>query len=101
MRFGAGESIVREGELSGRFYIITAGEVEVLQHVDGGERPIRRLHAGDHFGEPALLGDRRRTSTLRAPTDTSGLDPPPPDLPPPFETPPPLHPPPAPPPSPP
>src|SRR5439155_13960 len=55
MRFGAGESIVREGELSGRFYIITAGEVEVLQHVDGGERPIRRLHAGDYFGELALL----------------------------------------------
>ena len=73
MRFGAGESIVREGELSGRFYIITAGEVEVLQHVDGGERPIRRLHAGDYFGELALLGDRRRTATVRAVTDTSVL----------------------------
>jgi len=73
MRFGAGESIVREGELSGRFYIITAGEVEVLQHVDGGERTIRRLHAGDYFGELALLGDRRRTATVRAVTDTSVL----------------------------
>jgi len=73
MRFGAGESIVREGELSGRFYIITGGEVEVLHRVDGQEKPIRRLHAGDYFGELALLGDRRRTATVRAVTDTSVL----------------------------
>src|SRR3989442_15072608 len=73
MQSGAGERFVREGELSGRFYIITAGEVEVLQHVDGGERLIRRLHAGDYFGELALLGDRRRTATVRAVTDTSVL----------------------------
>src|SRR5207248_11692698 len=73
MRFGAGESIVRDGELSGRFYIITDGEVEVLHRVDGQEKPIRRLHAGDYFGELALLGDRRRTATVRAVTDTSLL----------------------------
>lgn len=73
MRFGAGEAIVRQGELSGRFYIITAGEVEVVERVDGKDRTLRRLHAGDHFGELALLGDRRRTATVRAVTDTSVL----------------------------
>ena len=73
MRFGAGEEIVREGELSGRFYIITSGEVEVVQHVDGRDQTIRRLGSGDHFGEIALLGDRRRTATVRAVTNTSVL----------------------------
>lgn len=73
MRFGAGEEIVRQGELSGRFYIITSGEVEVTEKVDGQEHQIRRLRAGDHFGELALLGDRRRTATVRAVSDTSVL----------------------------
>ena len=73
MRFGAGEAIVREGDMSGRFYIITSGEVEVVQQVDGKERQIRRLGPGDHFGEIALLGNRRRTATVRTVTDTSVL----------------------------
>jgi NADH dehydrogenase len=73
MRFGAGEAIVREGDMSGRFYIITSGEVEVVQQVDGKERLIRRLGPGDHFGEIALLGNRRRTATVRTVTDTSVL----------------------------
>src|SRR2546423_2316740 len=73
MRFGAGETIVREGELSGRFYVITAGEVEVLQLVHGEEQVIRKLRAGDQFGEIAALGDRRRTATVRTLTQTSVL----------------------------
>ena len=73
MRFGAGETIVREGELSGRFYVITAGEVEVLQLVHGDEQVIRKLGPGDHFGEIAALGDRRRTATVRTLTQTSVL----------------------------
>jgi NADH dehydrogenase len=73
MRFGAHEAIVREGDMSGRFYIITSGEVEVVQQVDGKERQIRRLGPGDHFGEIALLGNRRRTATVRTLTDTSVL----------------------------
>ena len=73
MRFGAGEAIVREGDMSGRFYIITSGQVAVVQQVDGKERLIRRLGPGDHFGEIALLGNRRRTATVRTVTDTSVL----------------------------
>jgi NADH:quinone reductase (non-electrogenic) len=73
MRFGAGETIVREGDLSGRFYVITSGEVEVVQRVDGHDRPIRRLGPGDHFGEIGTLGHRRRTASVRTLTDTSVL----------------------------
>jgi NADH dehydrogenase len=70
MRFGAGETIVREGELSGRFYVITAGEVEVVQRVDGQDQVIRKLGPGDHFGEIALLRDIPRTATARARKET-------------------------------
>jgi NADH:ubiquinone reductase (H+-translocating) len=73
MRFGAGESIVREGEMSGRFYIITSGEVEVLQKIDGEDQVIRKLGPGDHFGEIAALGNGRRTATVRTLTPTSVL----------------------------
>jgi CRP-like cAMP-binding protein len=73
MRFGPGETIVREGELSGRFYVITAGEVEVLQRVDGQEQKIRKLGPGDHFGEIGALSSGRRTATVRTLTATSVL----------------------------
>jgi NADH:quinone reductase (non-electrogenic) len=73
MRFGAGDAIVREGDISGRFYIITSGDVEVVQRVNGTEQLLRRLGPGDHFGEIGVLGNRRRTATVRALTDTSVL----------------------------
>jgi len=73
MRFGAGEVIVREGDIGGRFYVITAGEVEVSQQVDGKEQSIRQMGPGEHFGELALLHDRHRTATVRALKDTSVL----------------------------
>jgi CRP-like cAMP-binding protein len=74
VRFGAGEVIVREGELATRFYIITAGEVEVVEQGPGGsEVPLRRLGPGAYFGEIALLRGGYRTATVRALTDTLAL----------------------------
>jgi NADH dehydrogenase len=73
MRFSAGEMIVREGDIASRFYIITSGEVEVIQQVDGVERQLRRLGPGRHFGELALLHNSKRTASVRAVTDTTLL----------------------------
>src|SRR5207237_7916944 len=73
LRFGPGETIVREGELSGRFYVVTSGEVEVLQHLDGRDHRMRTLGAGDYFGEIGALGNRRRTATVRTLSATSVL----------------------------
>jgi NADH:ubiquinone reductase (H+-translocating) len=73
MRFAAGETIVREGEIASRFYVITNGEVEVLQTQNGTERSLRRLGPGRHFGELALLNDSKRTASVRAVTDTTVL----------------------------
>ena len=58
----AGETIVSEGEIGDRFFVILSGAVRVLV----GGRPIRTEGPGDSFGEIALLRDVPRTATVRA-----------------------------------
>jgi CRP-like cAMP-binding protein len=60
----AGADLVVEGEHGDRFYVIQAGEADVI----GDGRVIRVLHSGDGFGEIALLHDTLRTATVRART---------------------------------
>ena len=62
----AGEDIVRQGEPGDRFYVVAAGDVDVL--VDG--RMVREQGAGESFGEIALLRDEPRTASVRARSDT-------------------------------
>jgi putative peptide zinc metalloprotease protein len=73
----AGEVVVAEGEPGDAFYAVSQGQLDV----DEGGRPVRTLHAGDHFGEVALMLDVPRTATVRAATaarlfmlDRSGFD---------------------------
>jgi CRP/FNR family cyclic AMP-dependent transcriptional regulator len=58
----AGEVAAAEGEDGIGFFMIVAGSATVEQ--DG--TPVRTLAAGDWFGEIAVLGDGRRTATVRA-----------------------------------
>ncbi len=61
-----GEVIVREGDVADRFYIISRGEVEVVQRAAAGEKRLVVLGPGRFFGEIGLLAGARRTATVRA-----------------------------------
>ncbi|MEX0950949.1 MAG: cyclic nucleotide-binding domain-containing protein [Gammaproteobacteria bacterium] len=64
------ELIVRESELGECMYVITEGTVEVTIRSESGGREvtINTLHAGDFFGEQALLpgSSGRRNASVRA-----------------------------------
>ncbi len=65
--FVPGDTILRQGALGDTFFFILEGEAEVyVTRADGRETLIDRLTTGRHFGELALMGDRRRTATVRA-----------------------------------
>jgi NADH dehydrogenase len=72
--FEPGQAIFREGDRGDWLYVVTEGEVEVLKRDGGGAAtPLRRLGAGECFGEIALVSDRPRTATVRAVTATNVL----------------------------
>ena len=62
----AGSTIITEGQVSDRFFIIQSGTV-VVSH---GDQVIRHEEAGDFFGEIGLLRDVPRTATITADSDT-------------------------------
>jgi CRP/FNR family cyclic AMP-dependent transcriptional regulator len=60
-----GKVLAREGDLGSEFFVVVDGEVSVTK--DG--RELRRLSAGEFFGEIALIWDSpRRTATVTAAT---------------------------------
>ncbi len=58
----AGETLFEAGDIGDSFYVIEDGTVEVVDH----DEVIRTMGAGEGFGEIALLGNTRRTMTVRA-----------------------------------
>ncbi|XP_075000814.1 cGMP-dependent protein kinase 1-like [Calonectris borealis] len=64
--FAPGHVIIHEGDEGENFYIILKGEVRVTRRVDGQEKLLRVLGAGEHFGELSLLQNTRRTASCQA-----------------------------------
>ncbi len=67
--YKAGETVITEGELGRRFFIIKRGSAEALIESEGGQRRVGGIKSGDYFGEIALLMDVPRTATVRAVED--------------------------------
>ncbi|KAK5129596.1 hypothetical protein LTR08_003027 [Meristemomyces frigidus] len=66
-KFPAGSTIIREGDVGDRFYIVEAGEAEV--HKRGHAKPLKAYRKGDYFGELALLDDKPRAASVLAHSD--------------------------------
>jgi len=64
-----GTDIVRQGESGDCMYVIQAGEAEVLKEENGHETRVDVMHAGDIFGEMAVLEKQVRSATVRALTE--------------------------------
>ena len=69
VRFGAGATLIREGEPGLDYHLITAGEVEVSQ----GGRVVGRVGPGEGVGEIALIRRVPRTATVTAVTAVETL----------------------------
>jgi cytochrome P450/CRP-like cAMP-binding protein len=68
--FGAGATIIREGDPADRFYLLTKGRVEVVKEQPGaGPKLVATLSAGEYFGEIGILQGVPRTATVRAAAD--------------------------------
>lgn len=63
----AGTVLIREGAEADDFFVLTAGEVEVLAAGEAGaEHTLGVLAPPNYFGEIGLLGHRPRTATVKA-----------------------------------
>jgi hypothetical protein len=72
--FARGAIIFRKGEMGDKVYVIENGAVEAVEEQPGGgEKVIRNMGPGDHFGEIALIQRIPRTLTVRAVTDVDVL----------------------------
>jgi uridine kinase len=60
----AGETVVREGEVGREMYFVLEGSARAWR----AELELQRLGRGDHFGELALLSERRRAASVVADT---------------------------------
>jgi small-conductance mechanosensitive channel/CRP-like cAMP-binding protein len=67
--FGAGETIIRQGDPGDSLYILHDGQVVVRLAVEGAEREVATLKPGDFFGEMSLMTGEPRKATCAAKED--------------------------------
>lgn len=55
--------LFHQGDIGDALYIILAGSVQIIQDLEGIQVPLSTFHAGEYFGEMALLDDAPRSAT--------------------------------------
>lgn len=68
--FAAGETIILQNDAGGSMFIVYDGEVAVRMN----DAEVARLHAGDFFGEMALLTGERRTADVVATSEVVAVE---------------------------
>ncbi|MEN1681870.1 MAG: ATP-binding cassette domain-containing protein [Planctomycetota bacterium] len=64
----AGDMIIRQGDEGDLFYLIDAGEVDIVVETKGQKRTVAHLGPGDYFGEVALIEQEPRNASVIATT---------------------------------
>jgi serine/threonine-protein kinase len=64
--FSPGAVIIHEGEVGGEAYMIVSGQCRAFRAVNGGNETLGTMHAGDVFGEMALLLSEPRAASVVA-----------------------------------
>ncbi|MCB1784810.1 MAG: cyclic nucleotide-binding domain-containing protein [Chromatiaceae bacterium] len=62
----AGSCIFSEGDIDNSIYVIEHGTVSVFRHWEGRDYLLRKLGAGDCFGEMALMDCKPRSASVYA-----------------------------------
>ena len=64
--YEAGRDIIKQGDVGSSFYLLLDGNVDILVRDEHRQETlVNQLSSGSYFGEMALMGDRRRTATVR------------------------------------
>jgi signal transduction histidine kinase len=75
VNFPAGTVLCHENAVEDTFYLILEGDVEVTKVINNSEtRLLKKLGAGDFFGEMALIHNAPRAATVKTLTSFIGLE---------------------------
>ena len=69
-----GDYYFREGDAAQCMYVIEEGAVEVHKRWEGSDWPLHQLHAGDCFGEMALMDFFPRSASVRVVEDCRAIE---------------------------
>lgn len=72
--WAAGEVVFREGDPGASLFVLTEGEIEILNGHAGQDKVIAVLAAPSAFGEMALVDREARSATVRARTPCQALE---------------------------
>jgi len=64
--YESGDVIISEYEPGNLFYVIQEGDIQLLKNINGTHKTIDILHAGEFFGEMAILDNSPRSATCIA-----------------------------------
>jgi len=63
-RLEAGATVIREGDVADRFYVIAEGCAVVTRRTAGGSEELAQLGPGEYFGEMGMITGQPRNATV-------------------------------------
>lgn len=72
--FKAGEELFHEGDEAESFHVIRKGSVTISRQIGEHEVVMSYLPAGNYVGEMGIMGQSRRTATVKAATATETIE---------------------------